>query len=339
MNKFCLYSDTCLSAPCFSIQMFKYSYLPDFLEDKKKYTCPKQYSIPLKIECVKPKANEGFEVQESRCINCMFCVFGCTGNRIRINKTIHPEEFCYDITKEELRSLQDDFLVKLFNGEFVKLPKVPLSQIKVKYRSFKEFTSVDETTNIAVWTANAMKFLSTSLEPRVALEVGVDITDRDRNGRLDVTLYNIKDNFLFVAEAKVSFEAMMADMRFEAQLLGYESELRKNSKDGLMMCKFLVIGGDEMDLLPSNDSRCKSRNKSLEFYDILKKRNFFFISANAMLALGLMKMFVSQNNYSLENIYKVITDDRYLGLLSCGVVTREGNISTFDDIPDFFIYA
>ena len=37
-----------------------------------------------------------------------------------------------------------------------------------------------ETKNIAVWTANAMKFLSSSLEPRLSLEVGLRIYQRDR---------------------------------------------------------------------------------------------------------------------------------------------------------------
>jgi hypothetical protein len=212
-----------------------------------------------------------------------------------------------------------------------------LSQIKVKYKSFEKFTSVEETTNIAVWSANAMKFLSSSLEPRVALEVGVDIADRNRNGRLDVTLYNTKDQFLFVAEAKVSFEAMMADMRFESQLLGYETELQKNKVDNLRMCKFLVIGGNEKDLLPVQHPYYNQGNRGREFYDILKKNGFFFISANALLALGLMKMFVSQNNYCLENIYKIIVDKKYLGILSCGIVTYSGEIIKFQDVPNFFV--
>ena len=54
------------------------------------------------------------------------------------------------------------------------------SSIKVRYKNFESFTAVDETKNIAVWAANAMKYLSTSLEPRLSLEVGVNISTRDR---------------------------------------------------------------------------------------------------------------------------------------------------------------
>ena len=335
MKKFCLYSDTCLCAPCFSIQMHKYSYLPQFLADEKQSERLTPYSVPMKIECVKPKSVNGFDVQETKCINCMFCAFGCTGNRIRINKSIHPEEFCYDITREELQILQNEFLQKLFKGSFIQLPKVPLSQLKVKYKSFEKFTAVDETKNIAVWAANAMKFLSASLEPRVALEVGVDIEDRDRNGRLDISLFNTRDHYLFVAETKVTFEAMMADKRFEAQLIGYESEMQKNRTADLKMCKFLVIGGGESDLLPPQNSKCTSGVRGMEFYDIIKAQKFFFISANALLALGLMKMFVSQETFCLENLYNIISSGKYLGLLSCGVIDCNGNILPFDQIPHF----
>jgi hypothetical protein len=324
MGKFCLYSDTCENAPCLSIRMRKYSYLEDFLKNKSKQN-ERAYSVPLQIECLKLE-NDKLNIQSPRCINCMFCVFGCIGNRILINKNIHPTEMCVDVTSSQIEELKNVFLPSLFQGKFINIPQVPFSQIRVKYKNFEDFTSVDETKNIAVWGANAMKYLSSSLEPRVSLEVGVVISERDRGGRLDISLYNLKDSFLFVAETKVSFKAMMDEHRYESQMMAYETELNNKCPKDIKRCKFLLIGGCESDLLPFNNPNCTSANSAKLFYDVINQRGLFFISANAMLALGLMKMFVSQQKYSLESLYEIITSSEYAGILSSGLVKRDGSI-------------
>ena len=216
MGKFCLYADSSNDAPCIVIPMYKYSYLENFIGDIKHTKGIQRHSVPIKISCLKGQQNERarFVVKDEICINCLFCVFGCIGNKILISKKYHPLEFCYDITQDELEGLSVE-VSRLFKGDFIRLPKVPLSQLALKYKSFEDFTSVKETENIAVWTANAMKFLSSSMEPRVALEVGLQIIQRDRGGRLDVTLLNVKDKYLFVAETKVDFAHMMGEGRYE----------------------------------------------------------------------------------------------------------------------------
>ena len=73
-----------------------------------------------------------------------------------------------------------------------------------------------------------------------------------------------------------------------------------------------------------------------KFYDVCRARGFFFISANAMLALGLMKLFVSSKAYSLENLHQIMVDKKYLGILSSGVVFADETIHPFEDIPGFF---
>jgi len=93
-----------------------------------------------------------------------------------------------------------------------------------------------------------------------------------------------------------------------------------------------MIGGNESDLLPSNHPDCTSNvgNKSDNFYDTMRKHKFFFISANAMLSLGLMKLFVSYDKYNLENLFPLITNPEYVGLLSSGLVNIKGEIITLD---------
>ena len=323
MGKFCLYADTQGDAPCIVIPMFKYSYLEDFMDDIKHTKGVQRHSVPIKISCLKsPKEGHArFVVKDEICVNCLFCVFGCVGNKILISKKYHPLEFCYDISQEELEGLSVE-VSKLFRGEFIHLPKVPLSQIAVKYKSFEDFTSVKETENIAVWTANALKFLTSSMEPRVALEVGLQILQRDRGGRLDVTLLNTKDKFLFVAETKVDFAHMMGEGRYESQMVAYETELTQ-VPDDVKRAKFLVIGGKESDLLPYSITASTAGPRGKLFYNVLREHGLFFFSANALLALGLMKLYVSIRTYSLENLYQIMVDRNYVGILSSGVITKE----------------
>ena len=330
MGKFCLYADNRLDAPCAFLQMYKYSYLANFIEDEKHSKGKSSHSIPLLVSCLKNGEDSvsKFSVKDECCINCMFCVFGCVGNRILLSNRFHPKKFCYDITAEELSELEQT-ASKLFKGTFIQLPKVPISQLSVKYKSFESFTAVDETKNIAVWTANAMKFLSASLEPRLSLEVGLRIFQRDRGGRLDVSLLNIRDKFLFVAETKVDFNHMMAEGRYESQMIAYETELEQVD-EGIKRAKFLVIGGRECDLLPSSARGSTSGPRADLFYSVLREHDLFFFSANALLALGLQKLYISINDYSLESLYPIINNTKFVGLLSSGVITKEGEIISLD---------
>jgi len=58
----------------------------------------------------------------------------------------------------------------------------------------------------------------------------------------------------------------------------------------------------------------------------------FFFSANALLALGLMKLYVSIKTYSLENLYKIMIDRNYVGILSSGVITRDEKLIPLDEL-------
>lgn len=332
MGKFCLYADSCIDAPCVTIKLRKYSYLKDFLNNNWIGN-DKRYSVPVNIKCLHAAKDGGVEIEDVKCINCLFCVFGCIGNRIQISDQYHPKEFCVDITPEQIIDIQRSIIPRLFKGSFIKLPKVPLSQIRVEYKSFEDFTSVKETDNIAVWSANVLRYLSSCFAPRVSLEVGLKIQSRDRGGRLDVSVYNTEDKYLFIAETKTTFATMMADGRYESQLLGYEKELAAECPKDVKRAKFLVVGGKESDLLPKNHPNCTGGNSTELFYQVLRDNHFFFFSANALLALGLMKLYVSMENYSLEHLHPIITNPKYVGILSSGVVYDDGSIHPFEDIP------
>jgi len=332
VGKFCLYSDS-EYAPCYAITTNRCHDLKDMLNGVFKVDSPR--SVPVKVGCLQLAENhKQFDVLSAKCINCMFCVFGCTGHRGLLSCDFKLKKLCYDLNQHEFSELKNNLLPKLFTGKFIELPKVETSNIKVKYQDFESFTSVDETENIAVWSANAMKYLSCSMEPKISLEVHVKKTGA-RDGRLDVTMYNMRDRYLMVAETKTTFEDMMKDMRFESQLFAYNKELDNRCGSLIKHCTFLIIGGKESSLLPQTHPQCTSvtGNQAGQFYSILQNRGYFFISANAMLALGLKKMFDSMQKYSLENIFdKVISTGNYVGLLSCGAIDRNLNVVNVDNI-------
>ena len=122
---------------------------------------------------------------------------------------------------------------------------------------------------------------------------------------------------------------MMAEGRYESQMIAYETELEQVD-DGIRRAKFLVIGGRECDLLPSFVKGSTSGPRADLFYSVLRKHDLFFFSANALLALGLQKLYISINEYSLEALYPIINNNRFIGLLSSGVVTDGGEIIALD---------
>lgn len=331
MGKFCRYADHCQDAPCIIMKMHKYSYLKDFLEDNRHKKNVQSHSVPLEIDCVARQDDSchKFSVRDEKCISCMFCVMGCPGNLVKIGQSLRPEEFCYEVDSAEKEHLKQRFEEKLLSGEFINLPPVKFGHLRERYKRFEDFNGVNETKNIAVWTANAMKFLSTSADPRIALEVGVQIEQRDRGGRLDVTMLNLDDRYLFVAETKVSFDKMMQEGRYESQMLAYETELRAVDDYGYNRAKFLVIGGKESDLLHRSQPYSTSGVRGDLFYEVLRAHSLFFFSANALLAMALKKLFVSAEKYSLESLADRMTSGDYVGMLSCGLVRADGSIEAY----------
>ena len=90
--------------------------------------------------------------------------------------------------------------------------------------------------------------------------------------------------------------------------------------------KFLLIGGKESDLLPQSNANCTAKvgNRSQKFYETLVQHNLFFISTNALLTLGLLKLFKG-DDYSIDRIFSKIFTNTSYGLISSGLIVKEGN--------------
>ena len=320
-NKHCPFEYHTQLPPCISLEVTKYNYLSDLLLDNNGST--KELMIAHLIDCIEFKGNS-IDIKNENCINCMYCVFGCPGSYIEIDNSYKLTSLCSDFVNDYPNRIKKETLDKLFNGEFIKLPQIRLSQFKVKYNSFSAFTSVNETKNISVWGANCLKFLSGSSNTKIGLEIGMQIQSRDRGARLDICVLN--NNLLFVAEAKVNFSKMVAENRYLSQMIAYEDEIKANlvkSKENIKHLKFLLIGGNESDLLPTNHPLCTSNvgNQSFIFYKNCIDNDIFFISANALLSLGLRKLF-GCNTISFEKIAQNIFLNENVGFLSSGLVSK-----------------
>lgn len=175
----CLYKYETKLPPCIVLRVFQYGYLKDFLLGNSKGYSDKMVSHFL--DCIEFK-NDHIGINNGNCINCMFCVFGCPGNEIEIHSDFSLKSMCSNFHINYENKLSTSFIDNLFNGSFILLPSIKLSQFKVRFKSFKEFTEKDETTNISVWGANTLKFLSKSKNPMLGLEIGMIISKRNRGG-------------------------------------------------------------------------------------------------------------------------------------------------------------
>lgn len=321
-KKICPFNYETIRPECIIMRTFQYGYLKDFLEDNSKGYDDKMVSHL--IDCIEFK-NLSINILNDVCIKCFFCVFSCPENRIEVQNEFYLESMCSEFKPDYPNKLEPRIFNDLFHGAFLELPSVQFAQFQRGFSSFQDFTEIHETTNIAVWGAGVLRFLSNNKFSRVGLEIGMNISTRQRGARLDICL--LSKDFLYVVEAKVSFKSMMDDNRYITQLLAYEEEIEetlKKFKSPSKHYKFLLIGGPESDLLPPNHPYCTSNigNLATKFYNSIIDHKFFFISANALLSLGLLKLFKG-NLYCIEKLSERLFAENNIGLLSSGLVVKD----------------
>lgn len=308
---------------CIIFNTYRWSNLEAFIFDKKQRDIVDGLMIANKIDCIIYNSPEkSISIKNEKCINCMYCLFGCPGHLIEVRNNFSLSAKCSQYNEKYDDKLSDEIYNSFFDGKIIDFPSLSLSHMNIVYKNFEEFTKVNETTNIAVWTANTIKHLSSSETSRIGLEINMIISERDRGGRLDVCMIN--SNNLIVLETKVSFNKMVTEARYTSQMSAYEEEITnilKKNNIAIHSYKSLIVGGPERDLLPFTHSECTSKvgNQSEMFYNNLLKFKFPFISAQSLLLLGLLKLFKGPE-YSIENIFSIINKKGFLGLLSCGFV-------------------
>ena len=313
--------------PCLALQSRKWGYLKDFLNDKPK--SGQQLSIIHKIKCLNFDG-KNISINKDKCINCLFCLLNCPNNLISVSKDLVLSERCSEFIKEKDANLDQEYLNSFFKGKIISQPKGKLLQ---------NFTEIDETENISIWGASIFNFLSKEEKPRLGLEIKMIIKARDRGGRLDICL--LSKDLLFAIETKVSFKKMVQENRYVSQMIAYKEEIKNNLEElklnNIKDLELLLIDGNESDLLFTDHEECTSRvgGQSDIFYSNLIEHELFFISAKAIWALSLKKLFEDNKKYCLENVLGKIIKKGIYGLTTAGVIQKKDKLEV---IPlDYFL--
>ena len=326
MTEGCPFYQKKIHLSCYVFTPGRYRSLPDFISNKSTGNASFSIAGSGNLDCMSIlDAPIQAKPQASKCVNCMYCVFGCPGNKFTVSETYEISSHCNDSPAVSDWGPLNDRVKNSFSGSLLdenEFQSVSFFNPLGRYQGFEDFTAVDETMNIAVWLGNTIKFLL-GKNSRVSLEIPIDIPGADRDGRLDVS--GIIENYLITCETKTTFKDLMADKRFVEQMSGYEKKLKDETNGtSIRFQQFLVIGGAETDLLPPGDPHSTSRfgNDSEIFYGLLKDHNIRFISAKAFLLLGL-KALVSPVGFNLENELIELFPNNSLGLVTSGPVIQD----------------
>lgn len=313
-----------VSLSCYVFSPGRYKSLPAFINNDSFGTASFTIAGRSNLECMNILGDPIRALpNSSKCINCMFCVFGCPGHKFTVSETYEISSHCNDSVEQSNWGPLPGKIERAFHGSLLIEDDFrnasffnPLS----RYQNFEDFTSIDETRNIAVWLGNTIKFLL-GVNSRVSLEIPIDIPGANRDGRLDVS--GIASDFLITCETKTSFKDLMSDKRFVEQMSGYDKKLNEEtSPKGIRYKQYLVVGGAETDLLPPGDPRNTTilGNDANHFYRLLKEHKIQFISAKAFLLLG-MKALLEKETFQLEAELNRLLPEDAVGLLTCGSIS------------------
>ncbi len=317
----CIYQLTPVGLPpCLVFTHKIYKNLPIFLGDEGAAKS-KDELLSNEINCISyDRALNAISVNQDQCISCGSCAFSCPGGKINFSGDLKAVPSCSSFSghsKIELAEIQT---------HLINFSENSLDSLNIKYKSFEKYTGIQETTNISVWGGNTARYLF-GINEKIGLEIPLTIGGRNRNGRLDICVL-VKDT-LIVMEAKIGLKKLMAEGRYESQILAYDEELSGlglKSKYKVSSIKLLLIGDDEKDLLPQDHELCSSKvgNLSQNFYKSILKHNIQFISARGLLSLAMAK-FTNQNHSADKIFLNAFKDANTVGLLSNTLIKRRGD--------------
>ena len=306
--------------PCLVFSHKIYKNLPSFLSEVEPANS-KFELLTNEINCISfSKSANKISVLKDQCISCGACAFSCPGGKINFMDGLTAVPSCSNFkghATEDIKKIHQ--LLIDFNQD-------SLSNANISYKSFEKYTGIKETTNISVWAGNAARYLFGD-GAKVGLEIPLTIVGRDRNGRLDICI--LAKETLIVMEAKIGLKKLLAEGRYEAQILAYDEELtalQLKKKHKLSSIKLLLIGDNETDLLPHNHELCTSKvgNLSQVFYKSILKHRIQFISARGLLSLA-MSRFTDPNSLASEIFINAFNDVNTVGLLSNTLIKRRGD--------------
>lgn len=212
-----------------------------------------------------------------------------------------------------------------FSGTNLNLPKN--TALDSKFRSFDQWTAVNEVKHISMWLIAALRSLLGS-ELQSALEVEIPLPGERRPGRLDVIAK--KGSEIVCFEAKTSIEDAVKDGRFVEQVPKYRAEIIRTAFEiGLKNYSpliFLVTGGNEDDL-SARDWALKSSPVGDKLIEICERHEIKFVTANAIWQMLAKNLVRPESKIDLvQTLSKLNSTEKYIGLTSAGFITTKGSI-------------
>jgi hypothetical protein len=212
-----------------------------------------------------------------------------------------------------------------FNGTSLRIPKN--SAIDAKFRSFEEWTSVNEVRHISQWLATALKaFLGSEL--RVSTEVEIPLEGERRPGRLDVV--GLLGCQLLCFEAKTSMSDAIKDRRFVEQIPKYKREISETLEDSkyqeLDASLFLVVGGSEQDLRQEK-GLLKPSPVGQKLVELCLRHEIKMVTANAVWQILAARLTLGVSSAKAMEVFtSLYSNDNYLGVTSAGFLTVHGQV-------------
>ena len=212
-----------------------------------------------------------------------------------------------------------------FKGNTLTTPKN--SAIDAQFKSFDDWTSVNEVKHISLWLLAALRSLhGHSLQS--SLEVEIPLPGERRPGRLDVIAKNRHNIICF--EAKTSISDAVKDLRFIEQVPKYKTEITNTAiKLGLKVPDpliFLAVGGNEKDI-KCRDYTVNVSPTGVKLLDLCATNGIKFVTAGAVWQAVAIKLVSPSANFDFESLLiELSQNDSYVGLLSSGLITTDANI-------------
>jgi hypothetical protein len=229
----------------------------------------------------------------------------------------------FECRKDRIPSPED-----FFKGDSLILPRN--KSLDSKFRSFEEWTSVNEVKHVSVWLAAALKGIFGS-GLQFSLEVDIPLRGEPRPGRLDVV--GLLDNEFICFEAKTTISDAVRDGRFIEQIPKYKREIFKTAKDmkydNLKPIVLLAIGGNEQDLR-ADKGVLRTSPLGQRLIEICLRNNIKFITANAVwqILASTLEGRTSGSKF-LEGLDLLYGSHELIGLTSAGYIASDGQISPY----------
>ncbi|TGC07013.1 PD-(D/E)XK nuclease family protein [Methanolobus halotolerans] len=266
-------------------------------------------------------ANIG-DIDNKLCFGCLNCIDVEEINYLTVQGS--PSQFKTNISLQNTCN-------KLFQGKYTRFG--PAADKLANHSMQKETEISNPLGTLIIWNLSrdpTRTFFCSSPSGELSINTSNHLDSRE--GHLDITICSPQDKIVCVLEGKASVAAMLRDISRD-QWDRYKSQLEKESKENNYTLIFsYLVGGNEIGLYPENSDAPHSTRR-LELYKYIEEKNLRFISIEALRSLRAYQLSISKE-WNWETWFpKLFADNRFIGLLAGGIVTKENDVYSLRKAP------